>query len=346
MRMGCGRLAAVIVSMVLGASSVAHAQATRTWVSGVGDDANPCSRTAPCKTFAGAISKTAASGEINVLDPGGFGAVTITKAITIDGTPWISGVLVSGTNGIVVAAGASDRVILRGLDIDGVNTGLSGIRFQTGGSLSVENCTIYGFTQYGIDVEPTAGAKVFVRNTIARANTLGGIYLAPSAGTISATVEGSHLDENGLGLKAKGGVLATVRNTSASGNAAEGFLADTSPVELNLHSVVAANNDTGVHATNNAIVRLTDATVTNNTTNGLLADGGGTVSPFSDSQIAGNPPASAAATCQIGSGNAAPACPEAAVCQAPVIQAKMGNCKRCRTKGGVTTCTNCPVTVQ
>ena len=65
------------------AGSLAHAQATRTWVSGVGDDANPCSRTAPCKTFAGAISKTAAGGEINVLDPGGFGAVTITKSITI-----------------------------------------------------------------------------------------------------------------------------------------------------------------------------------------------------------------------------------------------------------------------
>jgi hypothetical protein len=65
---------------------MAQAQATRTWVSGVGDDANPCSRTAPCKTFAGAISKTAPCGEISVLDPGGFGAVTITKSITINGT--------------------------------------------------------------------------------------------------------------------------------------------------------------------------------------------------------------------------------------------------------------------
>src|SRR5216684_8686022 len=76
-------LSAVI--LVLGVSVVANAQATRTWVSGVGDDANPCSRTAPCKTFAGAISKTAKGGEIDALDPGGFGAVTITKSITIDG---------------------------------------------------------------------------------------------------------------------------------------------------------------------------------------------------------------------------------------------------------------------
>src|SRR6266567_4823465 len=92
-------------------ASIAQAQATRTWVSGVGDDANPCSRTAPCKTFAGAISKTATSGEINVLDPGGFGGVTITKAITIRSDHIEAGVLVSGTNGIVVNVASTDNVL-------------------------------------------------------------------------------------------------------------------------------------------------------------------------------------------------------------------------------------------
>src|SRR3984957_15015789 len=90
-------LAALAGSLFLGASA-ANAQATRTWVSGVGDDANPCSRTAPCKTFAGAISKTAAAGEIDCLDPGGFGALTITKSITIDCLGLSESVLVSGTN--------------------------------------------------------------------------------------------------------------------------------------------------------------------------------------------------------------------------------------------------------
>src|SRR5437773_11487125 len=102
-------------------SSDAQAQATRTWVSGVGDDANPCSRTAPCKTFAGAISKTAAGGEIDALDPAGFGAVTITKAITLDGGGGqVASVLVSGTNGIVVQAQPTDTVILRNLSINGI----------------------------------------------------------------------------------------------------------------------------------------------------------------------------------------------------------------------------------
>src|ERR1700730_17294808 len=111
--------------LVLAGTTMMSAQASRTWVSGVGDDANPCSRTAPCKTFAGAISKTAAGGEIDALDPGGFGAVTITKGITIDGGGGqVASVLVSGTNGIVISAGATDVVSLRNLSINGLGTGL------------------------------------------------------------------------------------------------------------------------------------------------------------------------------------------------------------------------------
>src|SRR6185295_8752846 len=114
----------LVFAVILAANaSLLQAQATRTWVSGVGDDANPCSRTAPCKTFAGAISKTAAKGEINVLDPGGFGGVTITKSITISSEGFEAGVLVSGTNAVIVATGAAtDVVVLRGLDIEGLGT--------------------------------------------------------------------------------------------------------------------------------------------------------------------------------------------------------------------------------
>src|SRR5437660_6394812 len=141
-----------------------QAQASRTWVSGVGDDANPCSRTAPCKTFAGAISKTAAGGEIDALDPGGFGAVTITKAITIDGGGMLAGVLVSGTNGIVVNAGVNDVITLRGLDINGIGTGLNGIRFLAGAGLNVENSVIFKFTTAGIDFEPNGTAHLMIKD--------------------------------------------------------------------------------------------------------------------------------------------------------------------------------------
>src|SRR2546426_5387576 len=161
------------LAIVLLGPTLLSAQASRTWVSGVGDDANPCSRTAPCKTWAGAISKTAPGGEIDALDPGGFGAVTITKAITLDGGGGqVASVLVAGTNGIVVQAGAGDTVIIRNLRINGISSGLNGIRFLSGKDLNVENCVIFGFTQNGIDIalNQAAQASVHVLNTILKNN--------------------------------------------------------------------------------------------------------------------------------------------------------------------------------
>ena len=128
------------------ASAPANAQATRTWVSGVGDDANPCSRTAPCKTFPGAISKTAANGEIDCLDPGGFGQVTITKSITIDCGGVTGGILSSLVNGVIVNAGVNDRIVLRNLNINGVGNGSTGVRFLGGLHLTLENVRIQGST--------------------------------------------------------------------------------------------------------------------------------------------------------------------------------------------------------
>src|SRR6266542_3218329 len=117
LKTSCGFGATALILVF--ASTCANAQATRTWVSGVGDDANPCSRTAPCKTFAGAISKTAAGGEISVLDPGGFGAVTITKSISItNDNSGEAGILASSTTGVLINAAGID-VNLRGLVIDG-----------------------------------------------------------------------------------------------------------------------------------------------------------------------------------------------------------------------------------
>src|ERR1700730_7768678 len=142
-----GLLLAMIPAMIIATlfSVPAYAQATRTWVPGVGDDANPCSRTAPCKTFAGAISKTAVNGEINVLDPGGFGAVTITKSIRIISDHIEAGVLVSGTNGIVVNVGSTDSVLLEGLDIEGLETGLNGVQIIGGGNVVIRRTSINNF---------------------------------------------------------------------------------------------------------------------------------------------------------------------------------------------------------
>src|SRR5712691_5556175 len=158
-----------IIIVVLAASSLASAQATRTWVSGVGDDANPCSRTAPCKTFAGAISKTAASGEIDCIDAGGFGAVTITKGITIDGGGTFGSILASLTNGIIINDSASPPtavVTIRNLSINGAGNGLNGIRVLKAKTVHIENVEVFGFTGNGIDAQlsqaATGGTSMFL----------------------------------------------------------------------------------------------------------------------------------------------------------------------------------------
>jgi hypothetical protein len=173
-------------ALVVGFSTVVHAQVTRTWVSGVGDDANPCSRTAPCKTFAGAISKTAPSGEINVLDPGGFGAVTITKSISIL-SQFEAGVLVSSGNGVIVNAGATDVIVLEGLDFEGVGAGLNGVRILSASSVVVRKCLIHHFTGNGVNVEGPAGAKVLVQDCVI-SNNGGGVNVQGISGAANTAV--------------------------------------------------------------------------------------------------------------------------------------------------------------
>jgi hypothetical protein len=220
-----GGCAVLTVTLVL--AGPVHAQATRTWVSGVGDDVNPCSRTAPCKTFAGAISKTAAGGEINCLDAGGFGAVTITKALTI-ACLYTEGGTLAGGNGIVVNAGAQDAVYLKGLDIFGANPPTNGVRFIAGGSLHIEDSIIRRFNasnSYGISIAPTTKAKIYILRTViadnGSAGSGGGIRVEPqSEGQAVVFIMDSTISNNaGPGIAAVGtATRVAVSNTRVLGN--------------------------------------------------------------------------------------------------------------------------------
>src|SRR5437016_5390371 len=136
--------------LALGFTSMANAQATRTWVSGVGDDANPCSRTAPCKTFAGAISKTAVGGEIDCLDEGGFGQVTITKSITIDCDSGPGGVLAGAGNGININA-AGSTVTLRSLNINGISGATNGVNVSAAAVVHLLDMNIFNCSGFGVN---------------------------------------------------------------------------------------------------------------------------------------------------------------------------------------------------
>jgi hypothetical protein len=254
-------------------SSAAQAQATRTWVSGGGDDANPCSRTAPCKTFAGAISKTAAGGEIDALDPGGYGTVTINKAITIDGGGGqVAGILAAGgVNGIIVSAGANDIVTLRNLRINGAEGtpsggGLNGIRYLSGAALHVEDCNIFGFTGDGINVATSAKAALLVNNTFLT-NNGNGIQIAPSASFIrAALVRVQAQDNSGFGFFLNPGAAATGAGT---------MIDDSS----------ALVNGTGI-GMNGGTLYLGNSVVFRNTIG--VSIGGGTVLSYKTNMIDGN----------------------------------------------------------
>jgi Right handed beta helix region len=283
-----------------------HAQASRTWVSGVGDDANPCSRTAPCKTFAGAISKTALNGEINCLDPGGFGAVTITKSITIDCHEVFASILNAGTNGINIpfdsfnpALDARRTVRLRNLNINGINTGLIGIRITggavvTGGAVFIEDCLIDGNfsgAARGISEERTGGGELFVSNTTVRNMGQTAIVVNPASGAvagqiINAVFDNVRVHNANFGLAVGNNGRATINRSVFSGNTQAGIEAEgpLAAVQVHVNNSVSSNNGTGVQNGGGTVtIRLSDNEIVFNGT----AFAGATQS-FTTNRVQGN----------------------------------------------------------
>jgi hypothetical protein len=296
----------LIAAVAALAATGAQAQATRTWVSGVGDDVNPCSRTAPCKTFAGAISKTAINGEIDVLDPGGFGAITITKSMTLDGTTGagFGSILSSGTNGIVIniAPNANDplrTVRIRNLSINGTGvsgsvgtrTGLNGIRIIAANVVYIENVVISDFSQRGISDERTTGGRLYVTDSVVRNNAGSGIVVFPSSGstTIQAMLDNVRSERNGsTGIVASSNSRLTARNTVASGNAI-GFASEQSGTEVNLENCLAFDNGIGLQngASSASTMRLSNCNVFNNTSQGVQ-NLSGIIFSYGNNKIGGN----------------------------------------------------------
>jgi hypothetical protein len=259
----------------------------------------------PCKTFAGAISKTFINGEIDHLDPNGAGAVTITKSITLDGTTGagFASILASGTNGIVInipAGNANDplrTVRIRNVNINGTGasgaigkqTGINGIKILSAGTVYIENVVISDFTNRGISDERNGAGRLFITNTVVRNNVQSGIAVVPIAGAVTAMLDNVIVEGNGnAGIAVSGGSKATARNATAAGNFI-GFYADTAGTEFNLEGCVSHANGTGVNTNppGTPTIRLSNCVITNNTTNGLLI-AAGAVQSFLNNKLAGN----------------------------------------------------------
>lgn len=307
----CFRVAAA-AAFALAAIGPVNAQATRTWVSGVGDDVNPCSRTAPCKTFAGAISKTAAGGEINCLDPGGYGTLTITKSITIDCTGTFGSTLNSGgINGFVindslaVSPGTAD-VILRGLSINGAGTtpGLNGIRFISGRSLTIQDIFIQNqrnASGNGISIQPGNVAMRFHAENVTVVNGTGGILLQPTGtGSIRATLNNVRVENNtGNGMTIQNltsptGIFVTAENSVFSQNSngiSLNSLNATRPIAMMLaNSTVALNPTQGIIASGaGAVIRVGDTSIHANGF-GVILSGGALINTYGNNRLNGNAP--------------------------------------------------------
>lgn len=276
-------------------ASLARAQATRTWVSGVGDDANPCSRTAPCLTFAGAFPKTATGGEISVLDPGDFGPITITKSITLDGTGTLASIVSDGGNGITINAGPTDRIVLRNLSINGLAgtclEGADGIQFNSGGSLLVDQVRITGFADNGVNVNQSGAARVVISNTNIRGVDRG----------VRVTTTTGRLDVALSNVVISGGITAvdtlagytTITRSAIAGSTSYGVRAEGGVVAL--LSTTIASTGVAVVAETGATVRLSDSSFYNNGTG--FGCGGGQLLSTGDNRKGGN--AGGPAACNI-----------------------------------------------
>jgi len=283
-------LAAALFTLAL--ATLANAQATRTWVSGVGDDVNPCSRTAPCKTFSGAISKTATGGEISVLDPGGYGTLTITKAITVDGGTgqgWGS-TLASGVNGFVVNITtnlASDKVILRNLSINGAGTtlGVDAIRFIDGAELTVENVVIQNFSGDGIDINQAQTSTTNIRNVTTDNVAGSGVKATTTVGEAIVLIDNSRIRAATEGVHAITNGRITVRDTVIT-QATTGIRTSGGNSIINTDKIFVAFCSTGVQASVGSSVNVSDSVIAQNATG--ISQNGGTVNSFQGNSLINN----------------------------------------------------------
>jgi hypothetical protein len=278
------------MALTVGATA-AHAQATRTWVSGVGDDVNPCSRTAPCKTWAGAISKTASGGIIDALDPGGFGAVTVTKPITLEGNGTLASTLSSGVNGIIVniTTGTERNVVVRNVLIDGSGTtlGTNGIRFIAGDGLLIDGCSLKRFSGSAVDFENDLGTgRLTIHNTVISQAATNGVLVKPLAGATAAraSIEDSIITLCGTGVRAEDKSDVTVYHSTVSNNTGAGVLSFSAAVNGTVvvvnHSETSHNGGAGLKTQGgNAILRVSDSMIVGNQT-GLDHSLGGTLESF------------------------------------------------------------------
>jgi hypothetical protein len=300
------RLLAAAGSLAILFNGAAAQAATRTFVSAHGADTNPCSATSPCRTFAFALTQTAPGGEIYVLDTAGYGPVTITQAVSIVNQTSTAAITASGGGvAVTVNAGANDKIVLRGMTIVGGGSGSYGIVFNSGASLTVEDCTISQFSFAGIQFAPTNPSRLYVSNTRVASNAQVGINVVPQVTSGSGSVNASFVhveatDDNQAGIFVDGrssvagiAVQATIADSLISDNTVAGIHTISAagafaPVTVMVRNTTVANTaQFGLVAENNSTLYFGHSTITGNG-QALITTGSGVLQSYGDNNIDGN----------------------------------------------------------
>jgi len=292
--------AALAVAVTLPAVP-AQAQSPRTFVSAAGNDGNPCSFAAPCRHFQAAVNATSLGGEVDALDPAGYGPITISHAITIEGQGWSYIAPPASGNAITINAGASDSVTIHGVSLDGVGIagGTSGILFTAGGSLTVTDCVVRNYSGDGLGFFVATTATLVVSNSFFQDTSGAGIDIeALGSGRITTSIDRSTFSHNNYGVYVQGvsgnsPIDVAVTDSVASNNSAAGFYAESatshSVINLSLTRVLAEGNATGFQANGtNAILWLAQSTLTGSSSHGfeIGPNTGGVIKTYGDNNLA------------------------------------------------------------
>jgi hypothetical protein len=275
-----------LMSGLVHAASPAATPQMRTYVSGSGSDSNQCSVSSPCKTFQGALNRTLPSGEIYVLNSANYGQVTINKAVTITSEGAVAGVLASSGVGITISAGPSDVINLRGLDIDGGNTGLVGVQFNSGQALNMQKSVVRGFTNSGIVFGPNSAGMLFVSDTALTNNATNGLLIkSTGSGAVNGSLTRVTASGNGVGILANGANVNLTLTDAVAGN--NNYGVGSSLAAVMVRNSTVTNNAVGIAADQGSIIRVTQSTLTANGT-GWRSTNGGMVQSYGNNNVGGN----------------------------------------------------------
>jgi hypothetical protein len=284
--------------LVLGALPAYAAQ--RTFVSTSGSDANTasnCANATPCRGFAAALTVTDSGGEIVALASGGYGPVTIDKSVSIVSPEGVyAGISVTVPAGTAITiATAGIAVALRGLTLNGMATGTSGILMTDGARLSIAHCV---FANFSSGLRVTTSAKVRVLRSEFRDNHDAAIFSGGAIASISESQFYGSTDLavmvtdyfSGSGVTTAASIDRSVASGGNGGFAAQNITAGKTSKLMVTDSVATKNSASGVQSyalAGTAYVSVRNSHLADNYI-GLDASGAGATLVASGNGVIGN----------------------------------------------------------